>query len=86
MTLPYVPQQKGAGELTWLGLWARARAVLLESGLPAAYWPYALGYVNDCRNALLVGGGTTTPYERFYGRKPDLSRFKPFGCTGYAHI
>jgi hypothetical protein len=73
----------------WRGLWARVRAVLQESGLPAVYWPSAAGYVNDCRNALLVRGGKATPLEKFCGRKPDLSRFKPFSCFGYfgyAHI
>ena len=32
------------------------------------------------------GGGAVTPYEGFYHRTPDLSRFKPFGCVCYAHV
>ena len=28
----------------------------------------------------------TTPYERWYGRKPDLSHIKVFGCMCYAYI
>ena len=27
-----------------------------------------------------------TPYERWYGRKPNMSHLKVFGCTAYAHI
>lgn len=86
LTLPYVPEQKGAGESTWRGLFARARALLYESCLPDKYWPYAVGYANDCRNALLTRGGDKTPHELYYGKRPDLSRFKPFGCVGYAHL
>jgi len=74
------------GETTWRGIWARVRTVLVDSGLPHTYWPYAASYVNDCRNALLVAGGKTSPYEKFAGRKPDLTWFKPFGCVGYIHI
>jgi len=27
----------------------------------------------------------STPYKRWYGRKPDLSNLNVFGCVGYAH-
>ena len=27
-----------------------------------------------------------TPYECFYGRKPDVSHFKVFGCKAYMHV
>ena len=27
-----------------------------------------------------------TPYERWYGRKPDVSHFRVFGCMAYAHV
>jgi len=27
-----------------------------------------------------------SPYEKWHGCKPDLSGFKVFGCTAYAHI
>ena len=30
--------------------------------------------------------GRTTPYEAWYGRKPDLSNLRLFGCVAYAHI
>lgn len=86
MTLPYVPEQKGAGESTWRGLFERARALLFESALPAQYWPFAVGYANECRNALLTRGHSVTPLEQFTGRQPDLSVFKPFGCAAYAHL
>ena len=28
----------------------------------------------------------TTPYEKWYGRKPDLSHLRVFGCMAYAYI
>ena len=27
-----------------------------------------------------------TPYECFYGSKPDVSHFKLFGCKAYMHV
>ena len=27
-----------------------------------------------------------TPYEFFYGRKPDVSHFKVFGCKAYMQV
>lgn len=29
---------------------------------------------------------STTPYEKWYGRKPNISHLKVFGCIAYAHI
>jgi hypothetical protein len=27
-----------------------------------------------------------TPYERWYGKKPDMSHLRVFGCMAYAHV
>ena len=27
-----------------------------------------------------------TPYERWYGRKPNVSHLRMFGCVAYAHV
>ena len=27
-----------------------------------------------------------TPYERWYGRIPNVSHFRVFGCIAYAHV
>ena len=27
-----------------------------------------------------------TPYERWYGKKPDVSHLRVFGCVAYAHV
>ena len=31
-------------------------------------------------------GSNTTPYEVWYGNKPDISRLHPFGCKAYVYI
>ncbi|XP_076347948.1 uncharacterized protein LOC143245472 [Tachypleus tridentatus] len=36
-------------------------------------------------NALSVTNGST-PYERWYGKKPDVGHKKVFGCLAYAHV
>ena len=41
--------------------------------------------VLDVGNVITTATGVT-PYERWYGKKPDISNFRVFGCTAYAHV
>jgi len=38
------------------------------------------------RNRLPTSAHSITPYQRWYGRKPQLSALRVFGCTAYALI
>ena len=38
------------------------------------------------RNRVITTATGVTPYERWYGKKPDVSNFRVFGCTAYAHV
>ena len=40
----------------------------------------------NCRNATFKERLGTTPHEKLYGRKKDVSRFRPYGCRGYMHL
>ena len=41
---------------------------------------------NHFQNRLPAGGDGTIPYEKWHGRKPNLSYIRRFGCTAYAGI
>ena len=43
---------------------------------------YACDMSNMCLTSSLEGG--TSPYEKWYGRKPSLQHLQPFGTVGYA--
>ncbi|EJD51552.1 hypothetical protein AURDEDRAFT_23077, partial [Auricularia subglabra TFB-10046 SS5] len=63
-------------------------AMLTEAALPAAFWPYAVEaytYVHNrtCTSALEP---TKTPFEIWYGRKPDVSHLRVFGSLAYTLV
>ena len=39
--------------------------------------------MNRCPTSARPG---TTPYEAFYGRKPDVSHLRIWGCLAYVHV
>ena len=56
--------------------------MLLDCSLPKNMWGEAINHANRLKNLsptqVLV---KTTPYEKLYGRKPDLTKFRTFGST-----
>ena len=51
------------------------------------FWAEAVCTAVMIRNrSPTVSVGNMTPYECFYGRKPDVSHFKVFGCKAYMHV
>lgn len=55
--------------------------------MPKMYWGEALLNANYVLNrAPTVAVPDVTPYERWYGTKPNVSVFKVFGCDAYAWI
>jgi hypothetical protein len=83
---PYTPQQNGAAERLNRTLMERARAMLIDAGLPDNLWAEAVTTANYIRNRSPAAGVTTTPYEAFYDRKPDVSAFRVFGAAAYAQV
>jgi len=62
----------------------RLRAVLLEYRLPKSMWAEVLMALFFLRNRSPTADGAATPYERFYGKKPDVAHFKVLGSPAYA--
>ncbi|SGZ16041.1 BQ5605_C029g10723 [Microbotryum silenes-dioicae] len=82
---PYTPQQNGTVERFNGSLMAIVHAVLAASKLSWKYWSYALGYATFVANRILHAKlEGKTAYEVFYGKKPKVSHFRPFGSTVYA--
>ena len=61
--------------------------MLTESQIPASFWGHAITALVHVQNrsptAALSGD---IPYTRIYGKKPNVSHLRVFGCTGYVHI
>jgi hypothetical protein len=73
------PSQNGAVEIYNDKLAICARTLLYGSGLPAKYWSAALLHSVYLANCLVHTVTKKTPFEAFYGIKPDLAHLKLFG-------
>jgi len=73
------PSQNGAVEIYNNKLAIRARTLLYGSGLPAKYWSSALIHSVYLHNCLVHTVTKKTPFEGFYGAKPDIRHLKLFG-------
>ena len=58
--------------------------------LPNSYWAEAVSTAAYVRNRTPIQQPSRktrhVPYERWYGKKPNVSHFKVFGCVAYSHV
>ena len=65
-----------------------ARAMMTQAGLPKRYWAEVVSkavYLRTWVNTRSLKEKQTL-YEKWYGRKPDVSHLQVFGCMTYAYI
>ena len=87
LTAPWNPQQNGAAERLNRTLMEKVRAMLLEAELPRELWAEAVNTANFIRNRSPVANSRDkTPWEMFYGVKPDVSMLRTFGATTFAMV
>src|SRR5277367_6350983 len=82
-TTAYTPSQNGVSERLNCTLVGMAKAMLLASGLPQKFWGFAIEAACYIRNRLPISLGKITPFEAFFGKRPNLSKLKVFGCLAY---
>jgi hypothetical protein len=80
LTVHDSPQSNGIAERCNGVLVEHARALLIDSGLPKFLWKEALKYAMWIRNRTTTHQlDGKTPYEAFYGVKPDISDIHLWG-------
>ena len=86
VTVPDSPEKNGLAERMNRTILEKAKCMCVHAGLPYSLWAEAANtatYIyNRLPNAPLKG---KSPHELWYGRKPDLSNLKVFGCIAYAY-
>lgn len=85
MTTRYTPQSNGRAERVNRTLFECVRTLLVAAQCPKLLWDEALRTACAVRNIVSCGAGRSkTPYELFWGRKPDVSMLRVWGCTAFA--
>jgi hypothetical protein len=83
-TAPYTPQQNGVVKRRNQTVITMARSLLKASGMPATFWGEAVAtavYILNRAPTKAVDG--MTPYEAWHGHRPDVHRFRTFGCVAF---
>ena len=87
LTLPYCPQQVGVAEWMNSTIMEGASSILYHAKLPLEFCAEA------CSTAVYLHNRNPTtalkdqtPFECLFGRRPDISQLKVFGCVSYVHI
>lgn len=64
-----------------------ARSLLYHTKLPLEFWAEACSTAMYLRNRSPARAlKDQTPFECLFGRRPDISQLKVFGCVSYVHI
>jgi len=84
LSAPYSPKRNKKAERHNRVVMERIRAMLLGSGLPLSNWAEAMVAVTFVMNRSPTDDGSATPYERFYGKRPDVSMLRVWGSKAYA--
>jgi hypothetical protein len=84
---PYTQHQNGVSERSIRTVVERARSMLLGASLPQRFWAEAINTAVYLRNRsptqALEG---KTPFEAWYGQKPDIGHLRKFGCLAFLHV
>ena len=83
-TVRYTPEQNGAAERLNRTLMDKVRPMLAASGLSKHMWAEAAVTASYVRNRSPVVDQDKTPYQLFFGTKPDVSNLRTFGVRCYA--
>ena len=83
-TVRYTPEQNGATKRLNRTLMDKVRPMLAGAGMHKHLWAEAMATANYVRNRSPVTGRDKTPWELFFGHKPDVSHLRTFGARTYA--
>ena len=86
-TTPYTQNLNGVSERKIRTVVERARTMLLEARLLERFWGDAVAtavYILHWSATKALTGQTA--FEAWFGRRPNLSHLRRFGCDAYLHV
>ncbi len=85
MSAPHHPNQNPTEHYMEI-IMGKTRSLLYIAGLdPKQHWEHAIKHAVGLQNRLALPG-RPTPYELTYGKKPDISHIRIFGCQALAYV
>jgi hypothetical protein len=86
-SIPKTPQQNGVSERQNRTIIESARSMITATNQSRELWAEASNCAVYLRNRVIGKAlPEMTPYEAWFGRKPNLSHLRMFGCSAYMHI
>lgn len=85
-TNSYTPEQNGVSERGNRTVVEKAKCLLYDAKLDKRFWAEASNTAVYLKNRSVVTGLEKTPYELWYGSKPDLSHIRLFGSKVMVHV
>ncbi|GJV29369.1 retrotransposon protein, putative, ty1-copia subclass [Tanacetum coccineum] len=83
LTPSYTPQPNGVSERRNRTLLNMVRSMMNLTTLPLSFWDYALESATRILNMVPTKKVDKTPYELWYGKVPNLSYLKVWGCEAF---
>ena len=83
LTPPGTPQRNGVSERRNRTLLDMVRSMMSQSDLPLSFWGFALESAALTLNRVPSKSVAKTPYEMWYGKSPNLSWLKIWGCDTF---
>ena len=83
---PYTPQQNGKAESAVKAIKTKIRTMLAAAGVDETLWPEAAYTAALLHNLSPAANSDKTPWELFFGQRPDVSHLRTFGAPAYVLI
>ena len=85
--VPYTPQKNGVVERKNMALKEMATCMIEAKDLNPNIWDETINYAAYIHNKSLDKSMSgKTPYEAWFGHKPNISHFRIFGSRAWAQI
>ena len=85
LTMPRTPQQNGVAERRNRTLLEMVRSMMAQANLPIQFWGDGLLTATYILNRVPSKSVSSTPYELWSQRKPNLNELHPWRCAAYVH-
>ncbi len=83
---PYTPQQNGVAERMNRTLKEKTNCLLHQARASQVLWKEALSTATHLYNLGPTSGKIVTPWEGFWGDKPDVSHLRVWGCSAHVYV